>query len=147
MTLSQIWVPILIALPSGFVAAYFSPFFSAKFARRNWQQQKMFELKYEVFQGAVNALAAWMTDALDVKLQNSKEKYKGASRLVEMRPETSQALSKYQGMLQAFFSPDVAKNFDEAIRAEISIETVPNPEFEKKRLHFVVNASRELGIK
>ncbi len=146
MTLSQILVSILIALLSGFVAAYLTPFFNANFARRNWRQQKAFDLKYEVFQGAVTALAAWLTDALDVNLQNSKGKYKGASRLVEMRPETSQALEKSRGMVEAFFSHEVAQKFDEATRAELSIDTVPNAEFERKRLAFIVAASQELGL-
>jgi hypothetical protein len=119
MTLSQILVSILIALLSGFVAAYLTPLFNANFARRNWRHQKAFDLKYEVFQGAVTALAAWLTDALDVNLQNSKGQYKGASRLVEMRPETSQALEKYRGMVEAFFSHEVAQKFDEATRRRI----------------------------
>jgi hypothetical protein len=140
------WVSIIVAVIAGVFAGVVSPLVTAKLAKRNWRAQKTFDLKYDIFRGAVKALALWTTDALDTQLQSSKVAYKGRTREVEMRAETSQALEQYRGLVEAFFSKEVALKFGEATRAPISIDTVPNTKFEEKRLAFVEAASRELGL-
>jgi hypothetical protein len=66
---------------------------------------------------------------------------------VEIRPETSQALEEYRGLVLAYFSKEASRSFfDEAIRVSISIETVPNTNFEEKQTRFEEAASRDLGI-
>ncbi len=141
-----LWVSIIVAIIAGTFAAVISPSVTASLAKRNWREQKRLDLKYEIFRGAVGALAAWLTDALDTRLQSSKTPYKGRTRDVEMRPETSQALEQYRGLIEAFFSKEVSQKFDEASQALISIEAAPNTGFEQKRLAFVEAASRELDV-
>jgi len=68
------------------------------------------------------------------------------SRQVEMRPETAQAIEQYRGLVSAFFSADVAQKFDEAVRTKVSLDNIPNADFEERRLAFIQAASRELGI-
>lgn len=141
-----LWVSIIVAIIAGTFAAIISPLVTASLAKRNWREQKRLDLKYEIFRGAVGALAAWLTDALDTRLQSFKIAYKGLTHELEMRPETSQALEQHRGLVEAFFSKEVSQKFDEATRAPISIETAPNTKFEQKRLAFVEAASRELGL-
>lgn len=141
-----LWVSIIVAMIAGVFAALISPLVTARLARRNWQAQRKLDLKYEIFRGAIGALGAWLTDALDTRLQSSKTPYKGLTRDVEMRPETSQALEQHRGLVEAFFSKEVSQKFGEASRAAISIETVPNAKFEEKRLAFIEAASHELGV-
>ncbi len=143
---TQLWISVIVALIAGVSAGLVAPLASAKLNLRNWRAQKSLDLKYEIFRGAVGALASYMTDALDTKLQGAKTTYHGREREVEMRPETSEALEQYRGFMEAFFSKQVAAKFGEATRAPISIETVPNASFEEKRRVFVEAASHELGI-
>lgn len=87
----SLWGSILVALIAGLFAAIVTPLVATTLSRWAWQRQKTFDLKYQVFEGALGALASWSTGALDVNLQSSKGQYEGISRQVEMRPETSQA--------------------------------------------------------
>lgn len=143
----SLWVSVMVAVIAGLFAAIVAPLVTAWLARRNWRAQKLLELKYEVFRGATAALAAWLTDALDVGLQSGKAEWKGMSRHVEMRPATSQALEQYRGLVAALFSVDVSQKYDQACRAKVSLDNVPNVEFEDKRMAFVDAAVRELGLK
>jgi len=142
-----LWVSVGLALIAGLFAAIVAPLVTAGLAKRNWRAQKLSELKYDTFRGATAALAAWLTDALDVGLQTGKAEWKGMARQVEMRPETSQALEQYRGLVAAFFSADVSHKYDEVCRAKISLDNVPNMEFEEKRIAFIGAASAELGFK
>jgi hypothetical protein len=141
-----LWVSIVVAVIAGLFAAIVAPLVTAWLSRRNWRAQKLLELKYEIFKGATAALAAWMTDALDVGLQSSKVEWKGMSRQVEMRPATSQALEQYRGLVAALFSADVSAKYDQACRAKVSLDNVPNVEFEDRRVAFVEAAAAELGL-
>jgi hypothetical protein len=145
MTIS-IWVSLVGAVIAGLFAAIVAPLVTSWLARRNWRAQKHLELKYEIFKGATAALAAWLTDALDVGLQSGKAEWKGMSRQVEMRPATSQALEHYRGLVAALFSDGVSAKYDEACRAKVSLDNVPNVEFEDKRVAFVEAAAAELGL-
>ena len=145
MTVS-FWMSIAVALIAGLFAAIVAPLVTASLSRRNWRSQKLLELKFDVFRGATAALASWLTDALDVGLQSTKAEWKGMSRQVEMRRETSQALEQYRGLVAAFFSAEVSQKYDLATRANVSPDNIPNSDFEEKRLAFVEAASAELGL-
>jgi len=142
-----LWVSVVVAMIAGLFAAIVAPLVTAWMARGNWRSQKLLELKYEIFKGATAALAAWLTDALDVELQNSKAQWKGMARQVEMRPATSQALEQYRGLVAAFFSADVSQKFGQACRENVSLDNIPNVEFESQRVAFVDAAAVELGLK
>ncbi len=64
-----------------------------------------------------------------------------------MRPGTSQALEQYRGLVAAFFSAEVSQKYDLATRARISLDNIPNSDFEDKRLAFVEGASAEIGLR
>jgi hypothetical protein len=147
MNSSPIWISIVVAIIAGLSAAVLAPLVTAALARRDWRAQKLLELKHDVFAGSTAALAAALTDALDVKLQKEKPEWKGMSRPVEYRSETFQALEQYRGLVAAFFSAAVADKYDRASRAMVSFDTIPNTDFEAKRAAFVVAASAELGLK
>jgi hypothetical protein len=144
---SPLWVSIVVAMIAGLSAAVLAPLVTASLAKRNWRAQKLLELKHDVFTGATAALAAALTDALDVKLQKEKPEWKGMSRPVEYRSETFQALEQHRGLVAAFFSADVSEKYNRASRATVSFDTIPNTDFEEKRAAFVVAASAELGLK
>ena len=142
-----IWVSILVAVIAGISAGCVAPLVTASLTRRNWRLQKRLELKYEIFRGATAALGAHLTDAHDVELQENKPTTAdGRTPLVAMRPETSQALEQHRGLVAAFFTDDVYGKFDEAGRAEVSIQSVPNTDFEEKRAAFIKAAAAELKI-
>ena len=142
-----IWVSILIAVIAGISAGVIAPFVTALLTKRNWRRQKRLELKHEVFLGATAALSAQLVDAHDIVLQENKPSTKsGRTPLVAMRLETSQALEQHRGLVAAFFTDDVYVKFDEAGRAEVTIESVPNTDFEEKRKAFIQAAAAELQI-
>jgi len=143
---NPLWLSIVVALIAGLFAAIVAPLVTASLSRRNWRSQKLFELKFDIFRGATVALASWLTDALDVGLQSTKAEWKGMSRHVEMRPETSQALEQYRGLVAAFFSVEASQKYEQATRAKVSLDNIPNSDFEEKRLAFIEAASAELGL-
>jgi hypothetical protein len=142
-----LWLSLATALLAGIFGGIVGPFVGDRLQRSRWKAQKRFDLKYEAFTGALNALAAWEADALDANLQSNKIPYKGAVRQTELRPSTAQALQHYNGMIQAHFSSAVATAYDTALKGTISIENVPYLDFETKRTAFINAASSELGLK
>lgn len=146
MVIIPLWISLLIAIIAGVFAAVVAPIVTDLLNRRRWQKQKTRELKYDVFRSAVGALASWETDALDMRLQSDKATMNGSQRVVELRPTTSQALSHYHGLIAAFFSPDVAAKYDLVLKSHISLDNIPNTDFEEKRSAFIREASRELGM-
>lgn len=141
-----VWVSIIIAIIAGMFAGIISPLITSRLSRYNWRKQRNFELKYEAFRGACGALAAWYTDALDASLQSQKTTCAGVTRHVEMRPETSQALEQHRGLIAAFFSAEVFEKYQQAARSHVSIENIPNVEFEESKLAFIKAASQELQL-
>lgn len=142
-----LWVSIIIALIAGLSAGVFAPIVTAQLSQRNWRSQKLLELKYDTFKGATAALASLLRDAMDVRLQSTKAEWKGMSRQIEIRPETSEALEQYRNLIGAFFSKNVAQQYDNAIGTKISLENIPNIEFEDRRFAFIEAASHELELK
>ena len=104
-------------------------------------------MKYEVFRGATAALAARLVDSQDIALQKNKPTTEsGLAHPVEMRSQTSQAMEQHHGLVDALFTDDVYAKFDAAGRAEVTIESVPNTDFEEKRKAFIQAAVAELQI-
>ena len=145
MTIS-LWVSILVAIIAGLFGGLVGPLIDHGLLRRRWRSQKTFELKYDTFRGAVEALAAWAADAVDFDLQRNKPEYQGTIHKTHLRPSTEQAVEHHKGLVEAMFSPRVISAFDAVLRSHISIENVPNTEFEEKRSAFVVAAASELGL-
>jgi hypothetical protein len=138
----------IIALASGALSGIISPLVLSWLQHKCiWKSQKKLEVKYSIFEDAVRALSLLATDAFDLKLQSEKTSYKGRSRQIELRPETSELIENSRGMVKAFFTETSYKLFDAALKARISFEEVPCLDFENKRTAAIVQLSQELGIK
>lgn len=139
---------MLSAILAAVIAGLISPIVVLWLQHRYvWRLQKRLEMKYSVFQDAVRALSLWSRDALDLDLQTNKPDYKGTQRKTELRPETDELLERSKLMVQAFFSPKVYGSYDAALRSHISIEEIPNTDFEKRSVAAILAMARELGIK
>ena len=145
--MSTIWVSIVVAVIAGISAGCVAPLVTASLTRCNWRLQKRLELKYEIFQGATAALAAFLADGHDIELQAKKPtRADGMVHVMEIRHQTTQALDQHRGLLAAFFTDDVHTKFDLAARADVSSEETPNTDFEDKRIAFIEAALAELKI-
>ena len=102
------------------------------------------EIKYSIFNDAVRAMSLYALDALDPGLQSEKKAYKGLKRQTECRPETWELMGRSQDMVRAFFSQASYTAFDKALRTKVSIEDVPNVEFEEARAVAIDKMSEEL---
>jgi hypothetical protein len=112
-----------------------------------WKKQKKLEIKFMVFQDSLRALSLWATDALDLKLQAGKCSYGGIVRVTEARSETWELIEKTRSMVQSFYSSETYSAYDTALKAEISLQRIPNEDFESKRTIAILAMARELGIK
>ena len=136
------------AIIAGLISGLMSPLILSLIQHKLiWKRQKKFEIRYTVFSDAVRALGQLSTDALDPRLQGQKAEYKGRTRIVELRPETSELMERSRGMVNALFSDRASSAFDKALATEISIEEVPCIEFEENRTDAIIRLSEELGIR
>lgn len=135
------------AIVAGVVSGIMSPIFLAWLRHKYiWQSEKRLEQKYKIFTDAVKALAMFSTDALDLKLQSEKGSYNNVSRVTECRPETFEAMEMALGMVKAFYTEAVFTALDKAFKQKVSIENVPNTEFENARVKAILAMAGELGI-
>jgi hypothetical protein len=138
---------ILLALMAGTVSGLLSPLILSILQQKIiWRRQKRFEIKFGAFVDAVKALSAYQSDALNAGLQKNKEEYKGMVRKIALRPETDQMMDNSRCMIKAFYSDEVYRAFDEALRTDLSFEKVPNIEYEENRISAIVKMASELGI-
>ena len=135
------------AIVAGLISGIISPFIVSRLQHKViWQRQKNLELKHKIFEEAVRALSMWASDAMDPKLQSEKSSFKGTSRITEMRPETVELMEKSKGMVQAFYSSESYSAYEHALKGHISIDNVPNTEFEERRTNAIITMAKELGI-
>lgn len=99
-----------------------------------------------MFRDAIEALGKLATDALDLQLQANKSVYKRWSRSVELRPQTVESMEVARCLVQSFFSNASSEAYEQAMRADISLENVPNFEFEETRRKALTIMATELGI-
>ena len=143
---SSFWTAVLIAVIGGSFGGLVAPLVVAARQRANWRAQRAAELRYDVFCGAMAALAALASDSLDLKVQSEKAVLGGLTRKVEFRPTTAEALELYRGLVPAHFSQAAADHFEAATQAPISVATVPNIEFESCRRAAADAMLAELGL-
>lgn len=135
------------AIIAGILSGVISPLVLSWLQHRViWKSQKQLEIKFVIFQDAVRALSLWATDALDIHLQSNKASHNGLTRVTEARPETWELIEKSRGLVQAFFSSETFAAYDEALRANISLQSIPNEEFDQKRTKAILLMATELGI-
>lgn len=137
------------AIVAGILSGVISPFVVSWIQHRLiWRSQKKLEMKNSIFLDAVRALSQWSRDALDPVLQEQgKASGTKVRRVVEMRPETAELLERSKGLVQAFFAPSVYIAYDEALRANVSLDNIPNEDFEAKRTAAIIAMAEELGIR
>ena len=135
------------AIVTGIIAGTLSPLVLSWLQHKViWQTQKKLEMKHSIFVDAVRALSLWSRDAMDIELQDNKAA-KEITRQVEIRPETMEMIEKSKGMVNAFFSDKTYAAYDLALRAHLSLENIPNEDFEQKRTAAIIAMAKELGIK
>jgi hypothetical protein len=135
------------AIIAGLISGLISPTILSWFQHRLiWKKQKRLDIKFNIFTDAVTALSSLETDSTNPNLQKNKSTYKGMTRAVELRPATEELIEKSRGMVKAFYAEETYNKFDKALKSKISIENIPNIEFEEKRVSAIVGMARELGI-
>lgn len=137
------WVSLVIALCSGLLSGCLAPFIVGWLSKR----QKEFDLKYNAFHEALNALSKWEADIYDVRLQNEKESHDGISPLINIRPETRQALENAKGLIKSWFSEESNIALDAVLRSNISLKNVPNLDHEDLKNKFILSTTKDLKIK
>jgi len=138
---------LMDAIIAGILSGVLSPLVLSWLQHRViWKRQKQLEIKFTIFQDAVRALSLWATDALDPGLQSKKAAYNGVTRVTEARSETWELIEKSRGLVQAFFSSETFSAYDEVLRANISLQNIPNEDFEQKRTKAILLMATELGI-
>ena len=135
------------ALIAGIISGILSPIILSWLQHKIiWRSQKLHEIKYSIFTDAIRALSQYETDALDCELQSAKKSFNDSAKAVELRSETSSLLEKSRGMVMAFFSKDTFQKYDKAVKEKLSIDNVPNMEFDKRRNDAIIAMARELKI-
>lgn len=137
------WVSLIIAICSGLLSGCISPFIVGWLSKR----QKRFDLKYNAFNEALNAISKWEADIYDIKLQNKKESHDGISPLINIRPETRQALENAKNLIKSWFSEESNIALDAVLRSSISLKKVPNLDHEDLKNKFILSTTKELKIK
>lgn len=123
-----------------YVGASLTARYTAENTHENWKKQRRFDLQYQVFQGAVRALAAYYSDAIDPVVQRRNEGLPN-KRYAEMQPQTAAGLQEYRGLVETFFTRPVFEKYEAVKQADIAIEKVPCLDFDQKRLAFIVAAA------
>jgi hypothetical protein len=137
------WISLIIALCSGLLSGCISPFIVGWISKK----QKKFDLKYNAFSEALTALSKWESDIYDTKLQNEKESYDGISPVINIRPETRQAIENAKSLVKSWFSEESNLALDSVLRSDISLKKVPNLDHEDLRNKFILSTTKELKIK
>lgn len=140
----MIWEILLAGLISGIISPMIVSFIQHKCI---WKSQKKLEIKYSIFNDVVKAMSLYMVDAVTPEIQEQKKAYKGFTRVPECRPETWELIEKSRAMVKSFFSKEASEKFEKAIKTKVSIENIPNMDYEKNRTEVIIALSKELGIK
>lgn len=111
-----------------------------------WRAEKYLELKAQIFDEAISALAKRATDALDPELQSQKVNYQGFARETEYRADTLELIERARAQIHAFFRSETAEKFDRAANVKLSIDNIPNVEFEEARTDAISALASELGL-
>ncbi len=120
------YLVVLGAIVTAIITSLFSPTVVYFFKIRH-------KAKIDAFNLAVRALARYYAEALDLEFQENKPTCKGKSQNVRISSNTSGLLAKARSLVKTNFSAKAFEEYDEAARTYVSIETVPNEEFEKQQ--------------
>lgn len=135
------------AIVGGLVGGFVSPLLLSVLTHFViWRAEARLELKRRIFDDAVSALAARAVDALDPELQANKRRDGDFVRETEYRPETLESMERSRSQVAALFAPETASAFERAVNCKVSLQSIPNTEFEDARTAAVASMAQELGI-
>ena len=97
-----------------------------------WKPQKRIELRRSIFDDAVNTLARYEVDALDIELQKANRAKEGERLAVDMRLETRVLMQRTRLQVEAFFPKPTSDAYKAALHAPIGIDHNPHTEFTKR---------------
>ncbi len=128
---------LISAVVAAFVSGFIAPYFIYRIKRD-------YDSKKEAFDLAIKALACYYTDALSPKVQNESESINGLKRKVNTRLETDELMDKALSYVRSYYSEEAFKEFAKATTTFISIENVPNEEFESQKTKAIKRINEEL---
>ncbi|HEV8695152.1 MAG TPA: hypothetical protein VGQ93_13360 [Lysobacter sp.] len=109
-----------------------------------WRPQKCIEIRRAVFEQAVDALARYEVDALDVEFQNTdreKQKLSAAIRL-----ETRVLMQRARLQVEAFFPEATSNAYKAVLHAKIGMDNVPNSEFTERSVIAIKMMAADIGL-
>jgi hypothetical protein len=126
--MSDLWKIIITALLSSVIAPLVLAYIQHEMI---WRAQKRTELKTKAFDEAIEAIAMYETDALNIELQASKPSAGGKTPLIHFRPETRLQIERALALVEASFNQ---KTF-EAYKAALSTmpQNIPSPQHNERR--------------
>ena len=139
----QQFVQIIASGFVGFIGGAAALWTQQRFA---WLPQKRIELRRAVFDEAMNALARYQIDALDVKLQKAVEATGAQQPYVELRPETKVTMERARLQVHAFFPVATFEAFTRALNADVRINNIPNADFTEKSSTALKLMATDIGL-
>jgi len=131
----------------GLVAGILSPLLLSFLQQRViWRAQKNTEIKIKVFDEAMQALAMYEADALDVELQANVPSGGGLRPITHFRQETKNQIQKSLALVEAFFNEQTFGAYSEALSSGVSLNTIPNKQHTDRRTRAIRLMADELGL-
>ena len=137
----------LTILATGLIAGIISPLVLSFLQQRViWRAQKQTEIRTKTFDEAVQALAMYEADALDVQLQANTPTGLGLRPVTNFREETRIQMQKSLALVEAFFNEETSQAYRDALSSGVSLDKIPNEEFSKRRTRAIRSMADELGF-
>ena len=134
-------------LATGLIAGIVSPILLSFLQQRIvWRVQKQIEIKTKAFDEAMQALAMYEADALDVEFQANKPSGVGVQPRTHFRQETIHQIQKSLALIEAFFNEETFIAFSEALSSGVTLETIPNERHSERRTKAIRLMADELGL-
>ena len=137
----------LQVLGAGLIAGILSPLLLSFLQQRViWRMQKQTEIKVKAFDEAMQALAMYEADALDVQLQANKPTGGGLQPVTNFRQETKNQIHKSLAMVEAFFNEETFTAYSDALSSGVSLQSIPNEKHSERRTKSIRLMADELGL-
>lgn len=111
-----------------------------------WKPQKRIELRRAVFDQALDALARYEVDALDVELQRANRAKEGERLAVDVRLETRILMQRARLQVEAFFPKPTSDAYKAALHAVVSLDRIPNAQFTERSVAAVKMMAADIGL-
>jgi hypothetical protein len=98
-----------------------------------WREQQHFQTKKSVFDDAIDALALYEADAMNIELQATNVGAEGIRPITKFRDATSIEMTKALALVPVYFSAEAAQAYSSAYNAQLSPKSVPNSAYYERR--------------